>query len=445
VNVASIDEWGKDAGTSRFFPEGFQLQWTGRVRGVTEKPIVGVSRWTSPDRMAEVVASRTLDIIGAARPSIADPFLPRKIEDGRLDDIRECIGGNQCIARVSQFSQIVCSQNATAGEEFRRGWHPEVFVPAANAENDVLVVGAGPAGMECALVLGRRGMRRVHLVDAEHELGGHLRWLTRLPGLGQWARIVNYRRIQLDKLRNVAFVPGTRLDAAAVRDYGADIVVVATGSRWATDGLSAASRGPIPGADASLPHVLTPEQVVLEGKRPPGRRVLVYDCEGYVVGSGVAELLALEGFDVELVTPFAVVSPLSDEALDGEILRNHLHERGIGERLVRATVTEVMPAGIRGLGPYWQPVEVTADAVVLVTQRVSDDALYRDLVADPGDIAAVYRIGECVHPQHHVADVIFDGHRLAREIDADNPALPKPFLREGAHDDRAAVPAPAVV
>jgi dimethylamine/trimethylamine dehydrogenase len=154
VNVGSAVEWSKDSGPSRFFPQGHQLEWTSGVREATAKPIVGVSRLTDPDRMAELVRGGVWDVIGAARPSIADPFLPRKIEEGWLDEIRECIGCNICIPKADPGGNIGCTQNATAGEEFRRGWHPERFERAENAERDVLVVGAGPAGMECAIVLG---------------------------------------------------------------------------------------------------------------------------------------------------------------------------------------------------------------------------------------------------------------------------------------------------
>ena len=146
VAIGSATEWSKDSGASRFFKQGWQLEWTGRVREATAKPIVGVSRMTDPDRMAEIVASGAWDVIGAARPSIADPFLPLKIEEGRLDEIRECIGCNICIPKSDPGGNIGCTQNATAGEEFRRGWHPERFEPAENRDRDVLVVGAGPGG-----------------------------------------------------------------------------------------------------------------------------------------------------------------------------------------------------------------------------------------------------------------------------------------------------------
>jgi hypothetical protein len=137
--------------------------------------------------------SGAVDLIGAARQAIADPFLPRKIADGRLDEIRECTGSNVCILREEAFRHVGCVQNATAGEEYRRGWHPEVFSPAANAEEPVLVVGAGPAGRECAIVLGKRGFTAVHLIEAEAEIGGRLRWTRRLPTLGDWGRIVDWR------------------------------------------------------------------------------------------------------------------------------------------------------------------------------------------------------------------------------------------------------------
>src|SRR5947208_2637930 len=181
--------WGAgrlDSGPSRFYDQGYQMQWSGRAREATAKPIVVVGRFTDPDRMAELVRGGTIDLIGAARPSISDPFLPEKIEQGRYDEIRECIGCNACYSRSIWGRHLGCTQNATAGEEYRRGWHPERFDRAANADRAVLVVGAGPAGMECATVLGKRGMELVHLVDGADDIGGCMSWITRMPGLRTW-------------------------------------------------------------------------------------------------------------------------------------------------------------------------------------------------------------------------------------------------------------------
>jgi dimethylamine/trimethylamine dehydrogenase len=298
--------------------------------------------------------------------------------------------------------------------------------------------------MECAIVLGKRGFRRVHLVEAERDIGGVMRWVPRLPGRGEWARVLNWRRIQLEKLRNVEVITGVRLAADDVRDYGAELVVVATGARWSDSGIVGVRHDPVPGADASLPHVLTPEQVMLEGKRPPGRRVVVYDGEGYFMAPGLAELLALEGHDVELVTPLHEVSPFSYETLEQAFLRRRLHEVGIATR-EETVVTAIEPGRILGEHELAGAVELGTDAIVLVTQRLSNDGVYLELKAEPDALAeagveGLYRVGDCVAPQL-IADAIFDGHRLAREIDSDDPARPLPWLRERPLEGAVAVDA----
>ena len=433
VNVGSISEWSKDSGASRFFREGYQLEWTGGLKEATRKPVVGVGRLTSPDLMADIVRRGVWDLIGAARPSIADPFLPKKIEEGRYDEIRECIGCNVCVLKAETMGHLGCTQNATAGEEYRRGWHPEHFSRAANADLDVLVVGAGPAGLECAITLGKRGMNRVHLVDSGNEVGGSFRWIPRLPGLGEWARVVNWRTIQLERLANVEVIRNVRLDAAGVLEYGAELVVVATGSTWARDGLNASTHEPIAGALEFPDRVLTPEQVMTEGRRPSGRRVVVYDAEGYFVGAGIAELLALEGFEVELVTCLEQVAPVCDWTLEGPLLRRRLHERGVALRR-GVTITRIDEQQLTGFDEFDEPITLEASGIVVVTQRLSDDALYHELAADPGllekwGIVGLYRIGDCVAPGIP-ADAIFDGHRLGREIDSPTPATPLPYRRE---------------
>ncbi len=426
VHIGSISEWSKDSGSSRFFREGWQLEWTGRVREATAKPIVGVGRLTTPDRMVEIIESGAWDLIGAARPNIADPYLPRKIDEGRLDEIRACIGCNICISKGDERRHIGCTQNATAGEEYRRGWHPERFEPTHDPDRSVLVVGAGVSGMECAIVLGKRGYADVRLVDAAPEIGGLSRWVPRLPGHSEWGRLRDWRLGQLDRLANVTVQTGRALDAAAVQAAGADVVIVATGAHWSTDGLNAETRGPLPGADASLPHILTPEQILLDGKRPPGSRVVIYDCDGYFTAPGIAELLRLEGHDVAIATPAARVAEYSDETLEGDLLRQHLHDLGIA-MLTERVVHAVHPGGVRGQTTYGDAFALPADAVVLVTQRRSNDGLWRELRGL--DLPALYRIGDCVAPRL-IADAIFDGHRLARELDTPDPATPLPHLRE---------------
>ena len=425
VNVGG---WPEDSGTSRYYPEAHQQPWTSRVRQVTQKPIVGVGRFTNPDTMSALVRSGELDLIGAARPAIADPFLPTKIREGRLDEIRECTGANVCILKEETFHHVGCIQNATAGEEYRRGWHPELFLRPEHPERPVLVVGGGPAGMECAVVLGRRGYEAVHLVDAGDGLGGKLRWTRQLPTLGDWGRVIDHRVVALASLDNVEVILGRRMSVSDVLDYGAEIVIVATGSAWLGDGTGPYHLPQVRGAERAL----TPERV-MAGERPPLGAVVVYDTDGYYVGAGMAELLALEGYDVHLVTTHAVVSPVSDATLEGEFLRQHLHDLGITVHASRH-VLEIGEAEVRGETEHGDPWAIPAYGVVLVTAQASDDALYRALVSDPqaleaAGIRAVHVIGDAVAPRMP-SEAVFDGHRLARELESSDPDVALPWLRE---------------
>ena len=448
VNVSGISEWGEDATPSRFYETGRQLPWQAAVKSVSNKPVLGVGRFTNPDVMVEAINSGKLDIIATCRPSISDPWLPRKIDEGRLDDIRECIGCNVCISRWEIGGPpLICTQNATAGEEYRRGWHPEKFEPAKNADNDVLVVGAGPAGMECAMILGKREMRRVHLVEAQNDMGGAMRWISQLPGLGEWARVTNYRTIQIDKLKNVEFIPGTELDASGVAEYGAEIVVIATGGYWNPDGLNSGTHDVIPGADASLPHVLTPEQVMAEGKEVPGDRVLVIDNDGYFMGVSLAEKLALDGKQVTLMTHLGEIAPYMHFTLEAPNQHRKLHKLKV-EIVVHHLPTRIEPGAVSAVHVFDEDEQEhtwEADSVVLVTGRRSNEALYRQLKDEIGldalrseGVTSLYRIGDCVAPRL-IADVVFDGHRLAREIDSENPEEPLPFIRERAVIERELV------
>lgn len=433
VQVGHLED---DVSSSRFFESFWQRPYIEQIRPYTTKPIAAVGRFTDPDLMARAVRENVIDIIGAARPAIADPFIPIKIQEGRIDDIRECIGCNICVSRFNNGGgRIVCTQNATVGEEYRRGWHPERFEPASEADDAILIVGAGPAGMECARVLGERGFANVHLVERDVEIGGHVRWVSQLPGLGTWRRVVEYRSAQLAKLKNVTVLTGTKLSAADVLEYGASTVVIATGSRWDATGTSPETHIAIPGADAELDHVLTPEQVMVDGKPIPGERVLVYDCDNYFMGSSIAEKLALEGKQVTLVTPSDQVGSylvFTDES--GHTLHKLLD---LGVELVTShVVTEVQPGLIRGVNVYHdgRTTQWLADSIVLVTQRRSRSELHDVLAADSETLAAhgvrrLLRIGDCVEPRV-IAESIFEGHRLAREIDSPNPAIPLPFIRE---------------
>ncbi len=455
ITIACFAEWGNGftTGPSRFYKSGHQ-SWAGAaVKSVAKVPVVGIGRLTAPDDMLAVIQNGQADFIGAARPSIADPFLPKKIEEGRNDDIRECIGCNMCISRWEQGAPLVCAQNATSMEEYRRGWHPEVFektkTPCA-----VLVVGAGPAGLERARILGMRGYD-VHLREAAGEVGGHMRDVMRYPGLAEWGRVVTYRRGQIDKLETVEIHTGVgEMTADDVLAYGAEKVVIAVGARWRNDGLAGVSNAPIEGVDGSHPEFCTPDQV-MAGKEV-GERVVVFDADGYFHGVGMAELLADRGKQVSIVTPFAVVAPYTEYTLEASNLHRVLREKNIalhplhwvdsveaGNRLtVRmfdlyrdgSKVTMPPKTGEFPRSKSDQVTEISCDSVVLVTSRTSNNALYDELKSRRADwkdydVEAVYRVGDC-HTPRFTQLAIFEGHRLAREFESENPQRPLPYKRE---------------
>jgi dimethylamine/trimethylamine dehydrogenase len=428
-------EWGEQAGPSRTHPTNWMEAIMRKAKMRTKKPTANVGRLTNPDLMADMIRTGQCDVISLVRPGIADPFLPRKIEEGRLDDIRECIGCNICISRFEiGGAPLICTQNATAAEEYRRGWHPEKFSKAKNHQNDVLVIGSGPAGMECARVLGERGMRRVHLVEAEKEIGGHVRDVSALPTLGEWGRVINYRQIQLKKLKNVEVITGKRLTKDDVLDYGAEIVVVATGSSWSPIGQSGVTMNlPIKGVDArAQSHVLTPEQ--LFAGKPVGKSVVVYDLDGYFMAISIAETLVTQGHDVTLVSFFNSAGPYMYYTLEQPRTVRKLLRLGI-KLVYNSAISKIEPGAVT-IADVWSDVEQTlkADSTVLVTQRFPEESLYLALKENPAaleqaGIKAVYRAGDCAVPGY-IADAVFEGHRLAREIDSPNPESPLPFIRE---------------
>ncbi len=428
VNVSA---WPNDSVTSRFGPEGSQEDYVAFVKQVTSKPVVGVGRFTSPDTMVSQIKRGVLDFIGAARPSIADPYLPKKIEEGRLEDIRECIGCNICVSGDYTMVPMRCTQNPTMGEEWRRGWNPETIAPKGS-DDAVLVVGAGPAGLEAARALGQRGYR-VTLAEAGEELGGRVARECRLPGLSAWSRVRDYRVQQLQKMVNVEIYPASRLTAENVREFGFPKVLLATGARWRQDGFGRAHRQAIPGSE--LPHVITPDTVI-DGARPEGP-VVIYDDDHYYLGGVLAEKLRDEGLAVTLVTPADNASQWSTHTMEMERIQTRLLERGV----TLATQRDLMEigAGQVEIACIYSDRRETLEAatVVMVTSRLPNDALYQELLADSAALAAagivqLQAIGDC-HAPATIAAAVHAGHLAARDMDASGSAERAgraPFLRE---------------
>jgi len=422
--------WEDCSGPSRFKDEGAQAPLVSGIKALTSRPVVGVGRFTSPDTMAGMIRSGTLDFIGCARPSIADPFLPLKIEQGRSADIRECIGCNICITGDMTSSISRCTQNPTFMEEWRKGWHPERMNAKGRSET-VLVVGSGPAGLEAALACAKRGYD-VALAEAGTQFGGRVARERLLPGLSAWGRVADYRTYQLSQLPNVQTYLDSVLTAENILEFGFQNIAIATGSHWRADGVARSHVVPM-AMDAAM-AVYTPDDI-MAGRLPKGR-VVVYDDDHYYMGGVLAELLAKNGAAVSLVTPSAYVSDWTLNTLEQAAVHRRLLDAGVGICL-NTDVASVQASGVETRCIYSdRRGHMGCDAVVIVGSRRSDDGLYHSVLAakagwaDAG-ILSVKLIGDAAAPGP-IAWATYAGHRFARELDEPDLGDALPFRREVA-------------
>ncbi len=422
VNVA---DWSNDSATTRFEPrDGFQTPYIEFVKHVTSKPVVGVGRLTSPDLMASLVRKGILDFIGAARPSIADPFLPNKIKEGRIEEIRECIGCNICVSSDALGIPIRCTQNPTMGEEWRRKWHPEI-IESRDKEEAALVVGSGPAGLECAMQLARRGYD-VTVAEAEQELGGRVLQESSLTGLSAWKRVTDHRIYDLQQRGNVQLFTDSRLSASEVLELGIPNVFLATGAPWRRDGRGkSALRGVSIGSDT---QVFTPDDI-MSGALPEGGPILVYDDDQAYLGGVLADHLAQAGREIVFVTPAAMVSPFTELTLEQPKVQRSLLEKGV--RLVMSqTLASVAPGTVKLQCTYTgREQTIECSSVVLVTQRARETTLYNELCGlAESPLTKLELIGDAANPGL-IADAVYSGHMAARNFERDARDIDREFFR----------------
>ena len=426
----NVSDWSNDSITARFADEGYQESYISFVKSLTSKRVVGVGRFTSPDAMVSQIKRGVLDMIGAARPSIADPFLPKKIEEGRLDDIRECIGCNICVSGDYTIVPIRCTQNPTMGEEWRRSWHPE-HIAKAKAKESVLIVGAGPAGLEAARALGQRGYR-VMLAEAQRELGGRVTRESRLPGLSTYARVRDWRQGQIDKLLGVEVFRESRMDLPEILEVAPDHLAIATGASWHRDGRG---RSLPLGLDLPAEVVFTPDDL-MAGADLPGP-VLIFDDDYYYMASVLAELLAAQGKPVIYVTPSDGVAPFTANTMEQGRIVSSLMEKEV--TILTGKELSAFAVGSARLSCVYSERETAVEAasLLLVTARQPNDTLLQAAKAASDDLKAagiksLTGLGDCVAPGT-VAAAVYDGHRYARTLGGAVDPDATPFRRERTH------------
>jgi dimethylamine/trimethylamine dehydrogenase len=418
-----MDSSPTDCGASRFKAEGSHEPVIDFVKKVTGKPVVGVGRFTSPDTMVSQIKRGILDFIGGARPSIADPFLPSKIKEGRELEIRECIGCNICISSWHDGVPIRCTQNPTVGEEWRKNWHPQIFEPA-ESDDQILIIGGGPAGLEAGLTAARRGYQ-VTIAERSSELGGRLNFEASLPGLNAWARIKDYRLYALKKMDNVSLYTESELSLENILELQHQRVVIATGARW-TRALYSSLEIPL-GALAGA-GVYTPDDIA-EGIIPQGK-TLVYDFDNYYLGGVLAEHLAKLGSSVEYATPAGHASAWTIMTNEQPYVHQALYALGV------AIHTQTLLTGFEQSSVSLANIftghtsEIDFNSVVLVGLRLPDNKLY-DQIMDAKEsvksagIKSVERIGDAI-AAGALVHAVYSGHQCARNLDKAN----RTYLRD---------------
>ena len=358
-------------------------------------PIFHASRIVDPLHADRLVAAGQIDVVGMTRALIADPELPRKAREGRLDDIRRCVGANEgCIDRIYQGKAVTCVQNPTTGREGELA-----DIRPASTTKRVVIVGGGVAGLEAARVAALRGCRVV-LIEKASELGGQMLIAAAAPERAEYGGIVRFLTGQVRKL-GVDVRLGVEATAALVLAERPDAVVVATGSHPFVPSL--------PGIDGK--HVVT-DRDVLMGQATVGAHVVVIDDIHTEQALSTAELLLDQGKRVEVISPLFYVgqdvgvtsiAPLYTRLYTkGAVLTPCSELRAVeGSAVIVRNVFSGAERRIEGI-----------DTVVLATGSRSTDALYRAL---KGQVPALYAAGDCVAPRG-VHQAILDGTRVARAL-----------------------------
>ncbi|HEY3485537.1 MAG TPA: FAD-dependent oxidoreductase, partial [Ilumatobacteraceae bacterium] len=393
---------------SMHVPPGYALFIPSAIRKAVDLPVVGVGRFKDPLQAERALAEGHCDLVGVVRGQIADPDFAAKARAGATEQIRLCLSCNQeCVGRMGLNRWLGCIENPRTGREAEyaaHGGRPAASVVATSvampsAKRHVLVVGAGPAGLQAAIAAARNG-HRVDVYERDAEPGGQVRVAASVPNRAELGDMVRNQVTECERL-GVTIHYGVSVWPGFVEEQRPDHVIVATGAEpqrpwW------------VPGDATNVADV----REVLDGRASPAGSVVVVDEIGFHHATSVAELLAERGCQVEIVTPGMVVGQDLGVTLDMENWWIRAGDKGIVQS------TDLVPMGFdgRSLALLHHPtgVDVTRepDWVVLAVPPNPVEWLYRDLVRVGW---SVERVGDCVAPRRAHAAVV-DGERAGAAV-----------------------------
>ena len=403
-------------------PSAPHLDFAGRVRAATGLPVFHAARIPDVATARHAVATGQLDMVGMTRAHLAEPEIVARIMEGREDQIRPCVGATYCLDRIYQGGEALCIHNAATGRELTM---PHT-IPAADMARRVVVVGAGPGGLEAARVAAARG-HEVTLFEAAARPGGQIRLTARSARRREMLGIVDWRMARLEAA-GVAFRFGTWAEAGDVTALEPDVVIVATGGYPDTSVIAGA-------------ELAVSAWDILSGDVAPGSDVLIYDEAGDHAGLQAAEAIAAAGGAVEIMTPDRTIAPevmgmnltpyMRSLQKAGAVFTVAQRPRAVrrdGNRLAVAIDSDYGPLGLERV---FDQVVVNAGTLPIAELyfdlkpdsrnlgRVDHAALIagraQALAPNPGGRFDLYRIGDAVAARNtHAA--IYDALRLLKDI-----------------------------
>ena len=383
-------------------PLGYTIPLAAGIRERIKLPVFCTGRINDPVMAEKVLANGQADMIGMCRGLICDPFLPKKAQEGRLEDIRYCIACNQgCIGRIGMNKTLGCVQNPAVGRE--KAWG-EGTLEKASVRKKVTIVGGGPAGMWAAKMAGRRG-HKVTLIDRNEGLGGQVVTAMKGTGRDEFGVIIRNEKSQVDKA-GVTVKLGAGATKEQILAGKPDVVIVATGS--------IPKKHPVGGADG--PAIFNVLQV-LNGEAELGEKVCLIDYDGHQRATATAEFMANQGKKVDMITSSLFICAELGPTQDLYTSRQRLLQKGVTFTPDIAVIEVGGEAGaktVKGFNVYsnvwndWGPY----DSIVLAMGQQVEEELYMSL---KGKVPELYRIGDCVAPRK-VDMAIWEGHKIGREI-----------------------------